>query len=140
VPTLQTAVDPLGRTLELDDGDLAVVADPAGAVTLAELRGIGALSQTLTLALETQLGSDPMHAGYGLDATALGAGGYGLRSRREYLKLQLVRCIAGDTRVNQILELIFDEEGRASRSHAVTALIETRAGDQLGLEIGAPRA
>jgi hypothetical protein len=140
VPLLPAATDPLGRTLALDDGDLAVVASPTGAVTLAELTGVDALGQTLTLALETQLGSDPMHAGYGLDATALGAHAYGVRSRKEYLKLQLVRCIASDMRVKQILELLFDDEGRASRSHSVRALIETRAGEQLALTIGASGA
>ena len=137
---LPTRVDPLGHTFELDGGDLSVGVDPAGAVTLRELTGIGALAQTLTLALETQLGSDPMHAGYGLDATALGAQAYGVRSRKEYLKLQLVRCIAGDMRVNQILELAFDDDRRVSRAYRVHALIETRAGEQLGLAIGAPRA
>jgi hypothetical protein len=130
----------LGRTLKLDDGDLAVTVSAAGAVTLAELTGIDALSQTLTLALETQLGSDPMHAAYGLDATALGAQAYGVRSRKEYLKLQVVRCVAGDARVNQILELTFADDGRTSRAYRLTALIETRAGEQLAVAIGAPHA
>lgn len=152
--------DPLGFTLHLDAGDLAVehVEGTVPATTLRELRGVDALAQALTLALETQLGSDPVNVTFGFDLRALGENPYGVRERREHVRLQLVRTVASDRRVRDIRELYFDDEPRfaelhvgvdlesqrtrvrASRRATATIEIETIADDPLTLNAAVTNA
>jgi hypothetical protein len=152
-----TTPDPLGRSLLLDDGDL-VVERPGATATLAQVRGVEALAQALTLALETQLGSDPINVAFGFDLRAIGENPFGVRERREHLRLQLVRTVASDRRVREIRDLYFDDDQRfaelhpgvdldrqrsrvrATRRANATIELDTIAGDPLALRAGVPNA
>jgi hypothetical protein len=155
----RTAVDPLGHSLKLEEGDL-VLERPAGdALELGRVRGVSALAQALRLTFETPLGSDPLNTAHGFDLLALGAHEYGVHTRKEYLKLHLVRVVGSDARIKEVRELFFDDEPRffelhagefgseqerdehrsrvhASRRFTATLELETRAGDAVVLEVG----
>jgi hypothetical protein len=100
----------LGRSLLLDDGDL-VFDDHTG--DLAEVEQVAALSQALRLAIGTQLGTDRLNAQFGFDRLAVGAYAYGLNTRKEYVKMQLVRCVGMDARVRDVREVFFSDDPRA---------------------------
>ena len=158
----RSAVDPLGHSLRFDEGDLVLdrPAGPGGPQTLAAVRGAPALAQALTLTLETQLGSDPLNTAHGFDLTAIGAHDFGVHTRKEYVKLHLVRAIAAERRVKEIRELFFDDDARyfelhagefgseeerdehrrrvrASRRFTATLELETRSGEAVTLDVGA---
>lgn len=150
-------VNPLGRSLSLDDGDLAM--DPSMPSRLAMVEGQRALDQALTLAVETQLGSDPLNVTFGFDQLVVGGNPYGVHTRKEYIKLQLVRAVAADRRVKDVREVYFQDDPRffelhpglsddvrtsivrsvrASRRYIAFVVIETIAGDRLTLHTGGP--
>jgi|GEM_PF-1772214 len=134
----------LGRSLELDAGDLVVIPGPPPSLAMVEDEV--ALRQAMVLAIQTQLGSDPVNAQYGFDQTAIGVSNYGLRTRKDYIRLQLVRAIGSDRRVKDIKEIYFDDDPRffelnpdidretytrkvhAERNFRVTVVIETIGG------------
>jgi phage baseplate assembly protein W len=128
----------------------------SAAGALEQVHGVEALAQALTLALSTQLGSDPVNAGFGFDLRALGDNPFGVRARREYVRLELVRTVAAERRVKEVRELYFDDDARffernpgvdrdaqrraVRRSRRTTATIEleTRSGDRLALDATVP--
>jgi hypothetical protein len=143
----------LGRSLELDHGDL--VFDDAG--RLAMVTGTAALSQALVLSIETQLGSDRLNAGFGFDRAAVGAYAYGIHTQKEYVKMQLVRCVGLDRRVRDVREAFFQDDpryaelnpgldpatleqiaatARASRQYTVYVIVETINSDVVTLQAG----
>jgi len=144
----------LGSSLQLDAGDL-VFDDNAG--DLATVTQIGALSQALVLSLETQLGSDRLNAGFGFDRAAIGAYAYGIHTQKEYVKMQLVRCVGQDRRVKDIREVFFQDDprffelnpgldaaaqqeiaaaARASRDYTVYVIVETINSGTVTLQAG----
>ena len=100
----------LGRSLRLDDGDLVF---DEQARDLAEVTELDALSQALRLAIDTQLGTDRLNAQFGFDRLAVGAYAYNLTTRKEYVKMQLVRCVGLDARVQDVREVFFSDDPRA---------------------------
>ncbi|MGD0247103.1 MAG: hypothetical protein ABSB59_43195 [Streptosporangiaceae bacterium] len=144
----------LGSSLELDSGDL-VFDNQAG--DLVMVTGTGALSQALVLSLETQLGSDRINSGFGFDRAAVGAYAYGVHTQKEYVKLQLVRCVGLDRRVKTVREVFFQDDpryfelnpqldlaaqeaiaaaARASRDYTVYVIVETINSDVVTLQAG----
>ncbi|WEO99770.1 hypothetical protein A6P39_040200 [Streptomyces sp. FXJ1.172] len=144
----------LGCSLRTDAGDLVFDPDTGD---LALVEGRQALAQALTLSIETQLGSDRVNTRFGFDLLALGTYAEGLHSRKEYLKMQLVRCISSDPRVADVREIFFDDEPRffelhpdidpaarsrvvaaqhADRSHTAYVVVDTIAQDTLTLQVG----
>jgi hypothetical protein len=142
----------LGRSLRLDDGDL-VFDDHTG--DLAAVSELAALSQALRLAIGTQLGTDRLNAQFGFDRLAVGAYAYGLHTRKEYVKMQLVRCVGLDARVRDVREVFFSDDPRAfeqqpgldadareriaaavraSREYTVFVLVETVTSQPLTVE------
>lgn len=143
----------LGSSLRLDSGDL--VLDHSGA--LAVVTGTDALAQALVLSIETQLGSDRINSDFGFDRAAVGAFAYGIHTRKEYVKMQLVRCVGLDRRVKDVREAFFQDDprfaelnpgmgtaapeqiaaaARASRDHTVYVIVETINSDLLTLQAG----
>lgn len=144
----------LGSSLALDAGDL-VFDDRAH--DLALVTDTGALSQALVLTLLTQLGSDRINAGFGFDRTAVGTYAYGIHTQKEYVKMQLVRCVGLDRRVKDVREAFFQDdprylelspgldaaaqeqiaaEARASRDYTVYVIVETINSDTVTLQAG----
>ena len=155
--TVTAQVNPLGRTLALDCGDLTM--DPNRPTTFGMLEGQRALNQALSLAVETQLGSDPINVTFGFEQLVVGGGAYGVHTRKEYIKLQLVRAVASDRRVKDVLEVYFLDDQRyfdlhpgmsddvrlsivrsirASRTYVAFVAIESIAGGTLTLRAGGP--
>ncbi|MGA5823991.1 hypothetical protein ACPC54_39865 [Kitasatospora sp. NPDC094028] len=144
----------LGRSLALDDGDLVV--DPATRGP-AEIEGLDALTQALVLSIRTQLGGDPLNTAFGFDRLAVGRYALGLHARKEYIRMELVRCLSADRRVTDVREVFFQDDPRyfdlrpgldaaaqerivrairASREYTVYAVVDTVAGAALTLESG----
>lgn len=145
----------LGRSLKADSGDL-VFDSAAGDLALVE--GLPALQQALASSVETQLGSDRLNTRFGFDRTALGTYAHGLHARKEYLKMELVRCLSADRRVGDVREIFFQDDpryfelqpdlgesaqdriaaaARSSRDYTVYAIVETVTSDTLVLATGA---
>ncbi len=142
----------LGSSLELDAGDLVF-----SNTDLSMVSDTGALTQALVLSLQTQLGSDRLNTGFGFDRAAVGAYAYGIHTQKEYVKMQLVRCIGLDRRVKDILEVFFQDDlryfelnpgldlaaqeeiiaaTRASREYTVYVIVETINSDTVTLQAG----
>ncbi|MGF1430786.1 hypothetical protein [Kitasatospora sp. LaBMicrA B282] len=144
----------LGRSLALDDGDLVVDPHTGGP---AEIEGLDALVQALVLTVGTQLGSDRLNTAFGFDRLAVGRYALGVHARKEYIRMELVRCLSADPRVADVREVFFQDdpryfdfqpgldgpardrivrETRAGRSYTVYAIIDTVAGSALTLASG----
>lgn len=144
----------LGRSLRADAGDL-VIDDRTGRLTTVE--GLDALAQALVLTVETQLGSDRLNTGFGFDRLAVGRYALGVHARKEYIKMELVRCLSADRRVTDVREVFFQDDprffelrpglddaareriaeaARTGRTYTVFALVDTVAGDTLTLQSG----
>ncbi|WP_428338693.1 hypothetical protein [Mycobacterium sp.] len=144
----------LGLSLMLNVGDL--VFDP-GTGDLDIVREQHALSQALQLAVQTQVGSDRINVGFGFDQLSVGAYAYDIHTRKEYVKMQLVKAVTGDRRVRDVREIFFRDDpryfelhsidalsqqqiiarARASREYTVYVVIDTISNDTLTIEAGA---
>jgi hypothetical protein len=138
----------LGRSLKLDQGDLVLDA-ATGDLALVEQQD--ALSQALVLAIQTQVGSDRINAGFGFDRLAVGAYAYDLDTRKQYVKMQLVKTVSAEQRVRDVREVFFQDDqrffelqpslagsqqqiaaaARASREYTVYVIVQTLADDPL---------
>jgi hypothetical protein len=123
----------LGRSLQLAGGDL-VFDDHTG--DLVEVVELDALSQALQLAIGTQLGTDRLNAQFGFDRLAIGAYAYGLHTRKEYVKMQLVRCVGMDARVRDVREVFFSDDPRAFEQQPG---LDPAARDQIAAAVRANR-
>ncbi|MFJ4647310.1 hypothetical protein ACIP6Q_27765 [Streptomyces bobili] len=144
----------LGRSLAVDAGDLLIDERTGGP---AMVEGVDALAQALVLAVETQLGSDRINTGFGFDRLAVGRYALGVHARKEYIKMELVRCLSADRRVADVREVFFQDDPRfdelrpgldlaareriaeatrSGRAYTAFAILETVAGDTLTLESG----
>ncbi|MFJ2089478.1 hypothetical protein ACIOEW_09425 [Streptomyces sp. NPDC087901] len=141
----------LGRSLALDDGDLVL---DGRSHDLALVVGADALSQALELGVATQAGSDRLNTRFGFDRLAIGAYAQDLPTRKEFLTMELVRCLSSDFRVTDVREVFFDDDPRylelrpgldeethrrevaaahAARVYAVYAVVDTVANTTLTL-------
>ncbi|MFI2206809.1 hypothetical protein ACH47Z_40070 [Streptomyces sp. NPDC020192] len=144
----------LGRGLALDDGDLATDPTTGGP---AENEGLAALVQALLLAVGTQLGTDRLNTAFGFDRLSIGRYALDLQARKEYIRMELVRCLCADRRVADVREVFFQDDpryldfrpglagaaheqiveaARARREYTVYAIIDTVAGSTLTLTSG----
>ncbi|KUM99062.1 hypothetical protein AQI95_41000 [Streptomyces yokosukanensis] len=145
----------LGRGLALDDGDLVNDPDTGGP---AEIEGLAALVQALLLAVGTQLGTDRLNTTFGFDRLSIGRYALDRQARKEYIRMELVRCLCADRRVADVREVFFQDDpryldfrpdlagaaaheqiveaARASREYTVYAIIDTVAGSTLALTSG----
>ncbi|MGW2081421.1 DUF2634 domain-containing protein [Streptomyces sp. NPDC001939] len=114
-----TVTDPLGHNLRLDDGDL-VVQDGS----LVEVRGLASLVQALTVSLLTPYGSDRFDHRYGLSVGEAFGGTGGLPAVRDLLRLEIVRTLAADPRVNEVTEVTFTHSPDDRRNWTVEIVVE----------------
>ncbi|MFB7586854.1 DUF2634 domain-containing protein [Streptomyces sp. NPDC056169] len=111
--------EPLGHSLLLDNGDLVLRGGD-----LVKVRGLANLVQALTLSLLTPYGSDRFDDRYGLSVTeAFGRPG-GPPVVQELLRLEIVRTLAADPRVNEVTEVTFTGDP-ASRRWTAAVVVET---------------
>ncbi|WP_327319626.1 hypothetical protein [Streptomyces sp. NBC_01235] len=141
----------LGRSLALDDGDLVL---DGRSHDLALVVDADALSQALELGVATQTGSDRLNTRFGFDRLAISAYAHDLPTRKEFLTMELVRCLSSDLRVTDVREVFFDDDPRylelrpgldeethrrevaaahAARVYAVYAIVDTIANTTLTL-------
>ncbi|MFJ8596590.1 hypothetical protein [Streptomyces sp. NPDC093598] len=141
----------LGRSLALDEGDLVL---DGRSLDLALVVGAAALRQALELGVATQTGSDRLNTPFGFDRLAISAYAHDLPTRKEFLTMELVRCLSSDRRVTDVREVFFDDDPRylelrpglyeethrrevaaahAARIHAVFAVVDTLASTALTL-------
>ncbi|MET8507957.1 hypothetical protein ABZV60_25380 [Streptomyces sp. NPDC004787] len=100
-----TALEPLGRSLLLADGDLVV-----RGTGLAEVHGLANLVQALTLRLLTPFGSDRCDHRYGLSAGTAFTHPGGQRVFKDLLRLEIVRTLATDPRVHEVVDVVFTDD------------------------------
>ncbi len=148
-----TGVPSLGLSLQLTAGDLVFDNARRDLDVVVEQ---AALAQALELAIETQIGTDRLNANFGFDRLSIGAYAYGIHTRKEYVKMQLVRCVTADRRVRDVREIFFEDDprffelrqvapsaqdeiaanARASREFTVYVIVDTIADDPLTVQAG----
>ena len=94
-----------GYSLELNNGDLVIENNQ-----LRTVAGKPNLIQALTLRVLTPYGSDQFNTTYGLDVSQAFTHSNGLRMVKELLKLNLVRTLGTDPRVEDIREVLFADD------------------------------
>ena len=128
----------LGQDVEFADGDLAVVS------------GIDNLSQDLTLALTTALGTDPFNVNYGFDGVNAMVEEQNAMIARERVRISVIKLLDKDPRIRKILDVkLLDgrldplstdvdtaDLGTAWRVLNVRVAFETVTGDQSALDLG----
>ena len=128
----------LARVNEVDHGlDLQLLRGGTGKLDLAFVSGIGCLTQALTLALTTALGSDVFNVRFGFDGLNAIAFEADPILARERVRVAVIQTMKVDPRVKKILDVQFDEERssdeRERRILKINAQFETVTGDVLTL-------
>ncbi|MCB0108294.1 MAG: hypothetical protein KDE53_20375 [Caldilineaceae bacterium] len=101
-----------GYSLELDNGDLVIENDQ-----LLTVAGKPNLLQALTLRVLTPYGSDQFNTTYGLDVSQAFTQPNGLSMVKELIKLNLVRTLGTDPRVDDISQVLFDDDPAYLAAH-----------------------
>jgi hypothetical protein len=103
--------DPLGTSLALEDGDLALTAGD-----LARVSGVANLHRGLSALIDTPFGTDLFNVGYGFDLSEVVNPAFsalrGLPLTKELIRLNLVRTLSVDDRVAEVREVVFDDDPR----------------------------
>lgn len=95
----------LGTSLALEDGDLALADDDLALVT-----GRDNFGQSLQVIVGTPFGSDLVNITYGLDVGAIFSVAAAVSSVKDVIRLNLVKSLATDDRIQQIQQILFDDE------------------------------
>ncbi len=104
--------DPFGHSLALVDGDLVLERG-----VFQPVSGKRNLLQALNLRVLTPFGSDIFNTTYGLDVTEAFTQAQGLSLMKELLKMSLVRTLATDPRVHDVLDVLFSDDPRYLAMH-----------------------
>src|SRR5262245_2260531 len=95
---LRTSIALLNGDFGLVNGDFALVS------------GTDNFGQALQVIVETPLGSDPINVTYGLDVGAIFTVAANVSSIKDLIRLNLVKSLSADDRIQQIDEILFDDE------------------------------
>jgi hypothetical protein len=149
--------EPLGRSLRIEDGDLTL---RDGDLTLAA--GVENLLQGLMVMMETPLGTDVFNVTYGFDVVGtlvepqgagvlerlLPVGGTDAErralldtlrpNRRELVRLNIVRALARDDRIQEVREVVLRPEDRTSRRWRADVVLTTVPEGELALRLEGP--
>jgi phage baseplate assembly protein W len=120
--------------------DLVLRAAADGKVDLARVESVDALSQSLSLALTTALGSDVFNTAFGFDGVAALAEEPDPVLARERVRIAVIKVLHADPRVRRIVDVELDSGrgrpiGRA-RTLDVTVAFETVALDRATVNLG----
>ncbi|MFD7297821.1 hypothetical protein ACFV9W_31435 [Streptomyces sp. NPDC059897] len=134
-----------GSSLLLEDGDLVLSGG-----TLAQVHEMANLRQALSLRLLTPYGTDRVHSTYGLDVRGAFTEGHGRRTVREVVRLEVVRTLATDPRVREVMSVLFNDDpefvaqvraaggrpaGRHDRSRRLVVEVATVSDTTVTLEV-----
>jgi hypothetical protein len=146
--------DPLGRSLLVEDGDL-VLRDG----DLAPVAGKENLLQGLKTMIETPLGTDIFNVTYGFDVVGtlvepqggtlldrLVPGGLGDADRRalaaslrpnlrELVRLNILRALSGDDRIQEVREVVLRTEDKATRRFRADVELTTVTEGEVALRL-----
>jgi hypothetical protein len=95
-----------GSSLLVDAGDL-VMESGAGGLRFRAVEGLPNLMQAVELRVLTPYASDRFNTTYGLDYEQIFAHAAGLRMAKELIRLNLVRTVGTDPRVQDVREIVF---------------------------------
>jgi hypothetical protein len=104
--------DRFGYSLALQDGDLFLEND-----TLKMVEGKRNLLQALELRILTPFGSDIFNVTYGMDFEEAFTQPLSHGMVKEFIKLNLVRTLGTDPRVQEIREVLFEDDPRYLARH-----------------------
>ncbi|MEU2391311.1 hypothetical protein [Streptomyces sp. NPDC007369] len=107
-----------------------------GGRDLALVEGTANLAQCLSVALLTAPGTDPFHVGFGFDGLRVLTQGLTPPMALELLRLSVLRTLAADARVAEVVELTLAETAPGSRRWQATAVLRTVVGSALHTVIG----
>jgi hypothetical protein len=120
--------------------DLVLAYGPGG-LDFARVRGMDNLTQVLSLALTTLLGSDLFNTEFGFDGLRALAEETNPILVRERVRIAVIQVLRKDRRVRRILDVKL-EDGQldapkpGSRELNVRVAFETITGEQAGLDLG----
>lgn len=155
-PADHAPADPYGRAFTLVDGDLEIGRGPEGQRDLSFIAGKEELAQAIQVLIGTLLGSDIFNMLFGFDIQQTLMQPQALREMRELIRLCVVKALAQETRIRQILAVTFVDEKaylqihpdvtpeqqkalardqRLSRRWTLDVLLDTRLGDQISAGI-----
>jgi hypothetical protein len=125
-----------GTGLGVSDGDLVLSGGD-----LVTVSGLTNLLQALELRVLTPLGSDRYDTRYGLDTQAVFTQPGGARAGRDVLRLNLVRTLGTDRRVQEVRDVQIADDAQSRRSRVWSATVSLVTADNtpatLTLGIGA---
>jgi hypothetical protein len=121
--------------------DVQFVAGPNG-LDFARVSSIDALTQSLSVALTTLLGSDLFNQAFGFDGVNAIAEESDPVLMRERIRVGVIKVVSADYRVRKIVDVNLAGDGRlqppppGSRILDVRVIFETITGEQATLNIG----
>ncbi|MET9894365.1 hypothetical protein ABZZ47_29925 [Streptomyces sp. NPDC006465] len=115
--------------------DLVFAEGPDGR-DLARVEGGENLAQDLAVALLTAPGTDPFHLRFGFDGLQVLTQGLTPPMALEMLRLSVLRTVAVDSRVAEVLDLTLTEMPPGSRRWQVDVVLRTVLGNVLQSTIG----
>jgi phage baseplate assembly protein W len=120
--------------------DLVLAPDAEGRLDFGQVESVDALSQSLSLALTTALGSDVFNTAFGFDGIAALAEEPDPVLARERVRISVIKVLHADPRVRRIVDVELDSDrGRpigSARTLDVTVAFETVALDQATVNLG----
>lgn len=102
-------MDPFGKGLKLEDGDLAFEYNADGLLTLKTIASIDNLAQGLRILVKTPLGSDIFNQLFGFDLHSILQGDFNLTMTKQLIRLHVVKAISSDDRILRIQDMVFDD-------------------------------
>ena len=96
-----------GRSLKLENGDFAFEERD-----LALVAGRDNFLQAMQVMIETPFGTDVFNVNYGFDILGILSSAQSVRLTKELIRLNIVKSVSQDNRVQQIKEVVFDDEPR----------------------------
>lgn len=101
---VQKTVD-LGKSLRLTNGDLNINSND-----LALVEGTDNFAQAIQVIIGTPFGSDLINVNYGLDIASIYTVPNTARGVKDVIRLNIVKSLAGDDRIQQINAVVFDDD------------------------------
>jgi hypothetical protein len=95
----------LGTSLALANGDFVLQGND-----LALVSGRDNFVQSLLVIIDTPFGSDPVNINYGFDVAAIFTVANTVRSIKDVIRLNLVKSLSSDDRVQTVGDVVFDDD------------------------------